>query len=77
MGDPDNMVEFLEGYTSSKSLAKDLCWAMCMAPSCSNVKVHEIQDYGWVLDCDCDNEKMARSQVHSIMKKRYFNVTWM
>ena len=77
MQDLTQAVEFLEGYSTGKSLAKDLCWAMCLAPSCHNVTVYEVKDYGWMVDCDCDDKKMALSQIHSILKKRYFNVNWL
>ena len=75
----ENLVEkaeYLEGYSTTKALAKDLCWAMALAPSCSNVRAHEIEGYGWVVDCDCTDRKNARTQLHSILKKRYFNVNW-
>ena len=71
------MVEYLEGYSSSKELSKDVCWAMAIAPSCRNVSVSEFEGFGWHVECECDDKEVAMGQIHSMLKDRYFNVNWL
>lgn len=68
---------WIEGYCTSRTLAKDLCWYMAIAPECFDVDVSEVKGMGWIVSCLCKDEKIALGQLHSLLKKRYFKVNWM
>lgn len=70
-------MELMEGYTSSKKLAKDLVFAMVIAPSIKTVSVTDIKGYGWHISAEVSDLKMARAQVRSMIGKiKYDQVSW-
>lgn len=70
-------VYFIECYVTSEKLAREVCWAMCRAPSCHDVMVTKLDGYGYHLDCQADFEG-AVNQVRSILgRKKSDRVDWL
>lgn len=45
----------VKAYTSSKSLAKEVCFAMALAPLTADVAATYVKGFGWCIECSCDN----------------------
>lgn len=70
-------MDVLEGYTSSRNLAKDLTFAMAIAPSVVTVACTMIKGYGWHVSAEVSDIRMARAQVEHMLGKVKFNkVSW-
>lgn len=67
---------YLAAYSTGKKLAKDVCWAMSIVPSCSDACVTEIDGYGYLVECRCTKSETALGQLHSILKNDYHKVNW-
>ena len=65
----------LAAYTSSDSLAKDVCFAMARAYGTSDIQVTEIDGFGWHVDCLC-NFKGCSKQVKGLLGKKADKVNW-
>ena len=67
----------IECYVTNEKLAKEVCWAMCRAPSCHDVMVTKVDGFGYHIDCQVDFEG-AVNQVRSILgRKKSDRVDWL
>lgn len=69
-------VYYLEAYTSSQVLAKDVCFAMARAYGTSDIRITEIKGYGWHIDCECATESCA-NLVKNMLGKKAKMVNWL
>lgn len=68
--------QLLEAFCSGKRLAQDVCWAMAIAPSCSDVMVTKAFDLGWHISCVA--EDLGRRQVELILgDSKSARVNWL
>lgn len=69
------MMELIEAYTSGKAMAKDICFAMALAPGTRDVRATYVQGFGWHVDCWGDAG--ARDRVRVILGRKADKVNWL
>ena len=71
----DETKEFLEAFCRDKKLAKEVCWAMAVAPSCADVMVTKAFGFGWHISCVAGD--LGRRQVELFLgESRMAKVDW-